>query len=251
MKKMHSLLAFSFFISAASYAQIAKPEIRGNKQMVTVNRPVASFSHIRVIGLDAIIEKAVSKDLQITAESNITEFVKSDMSGDTLVLSLDTRMQLRDIALPSVRIPYQHIESILASVSNIKLASPITSDALLLKLQINSSIEGEIHTKHLDLKLLSSTAKITGTSTDSQVSLRTKSEFNGKDLLAERMTIKEETLSSADVHVNELLAVTLVADSKVSNAGKATPTITQGASDQISLSFPRLKNGVPDMGEFF
>ncbi len=251
MKKMHTLLAFSFFISAEFYAQTVKPEIRGNKQMVTVNRPVAAFSHIRVIGLDAIIEKDVSKDLQITAESNITEFVKSEMSGDTLVLSMDTRMQLRDIALPSVRIPYQHIESILASVSNIKLASPITSDALLLKLQISSSIEGEIHTKHLDLKLLSSTAKITGTSTDSQVSLRTKSLFNGKNLVAEKMSINEETLSLAEVHVNDLLTATLIADSKISNVGSATPTITQGTPDQLTFSFPKLKNGVPDMSEFF
>jgi hypothetical protein len=249
MKKKCLFLLICAYPLLAS-AQFSRTEIIGNKQMVTENRHTSTFSHIRVIGLNAILENSNSSSLQITAESNITEFVKSEVSGDTLLLSINAPFALREIAVPSVKIPFQNIKSISGSVSNILLNSPVNSDSLLVRLQINSSIVGELNSKNLHLKLLNSKATLSGSASKTTAWLRTLSDFNGSSLSVQKMDIRAKTLSTAKVNVSESINATLLADSKISNSGIATPTITQGTVDQLSFSFLKLKDGVPDINDF-
>ncbi|MCE7040608.1 GIN domain-containing protein [Dyadobacter sp. CY312] len=248
MKKLLLPLLSCLAIFDVANGQIPKSEVKGNKIITTVDRKTLPFSHIKVIGLHATLEKGNQETIRIQAESNIVKYVQSSVVGDTLIIQPDMSIPLRDIHSPVVHISFKNIKSILGSVAEIKLLSPIESDSLVLKLQTASRVEGEIYSKFLDLKLLTSQAVLSGTALEAKMSLITKSNLEGKDLKIQNLTLWTETLSKADLNVSQEITASILGDNEISNAGAAIAVVKQAPIDKMFV--PKFTNGRPDIYKF-
>ncbi|MCF2492426.1 GIN domain-containing protein [Dyadobacter chenhuakuii] len=213
-----------------------KTEIVGNKQMTNSSREIPNFSHLRIIGLDVDLQKGQTNSISLTAESNIIEHIASKVDGDTLVIHYERNQPLRNVTSPKIMLTYSNgINSILGSVSNIKLLSPLENDDLVVKLQTKSSITGMVKLNSLNLRMETScNAALSGSANDMHAELFTKSNLNARDLAIKNLDIVEETHCKSELNVSEQLTAKLFVESTLNNVGNAKPDITYPSMDQMT-----------------
>jgi hypothetical protein len=107
-------LVLSFLVAVASFHALAAP-ILGNGVIVSVTRPSSGITAVRaykmaefLIGDCKLVMVNVSPmsepSVVIEAESNIVPYIQTDVSGETLVISLSTEIQpTRQIVISAAR----------------------------------------------------------------------------------------------------------------------------------------------------
>ena len=228
-------------IASISFAQNLKPEIVGNKEIVTKERAISSFKHLKVIGLEIELEKSQSPTLKITAESNIVDHVVSELRGDTLLFYTKRDQPLREITVPKLHVGYQEVQSILASNASVKLLTPLKSEALLVKLQIKSSLVGELNVKNLNMSLTTSQATLSGKSNSCQIDMFVLSKLIAEEFYTDIAEVREETQCESYLNVGTSLTPRLFGESKIENKGSAKENILYPPMEQM-LSWERMKN---------
>jgi len=222
-------------IGTLASGQTKKTGVIGNKNIETSHRQIPKFNHLRVIGLDVELLRGNETSITLTAETNVIKHIITQVQNDTLIIQFEKGQQLRDIAEPKIGLVYQNLNSILGSVSSIKAKSPLQGDTLKIKLQTNSSIEGDLNFQHLNLSLKTSCkAILTGSCSTSDVILHTESILDAPSLNVAELNIIEETLCLSTVNVSNKLTAQLFAESKLSNVGKASSSISYPSMDQMS-----------------
>ncbi|WP_026631055.1 GIN domain-containing protein [Dyadobacter alkalitolerans] len=213
-----------------------KTEIVGNKQMTNSSREIPNFNHLRIIGLDVDLQKGETNSVSLIAESNIIEHIVSKVDGDTLVIHYERNQPLRNVTSPKIKLTFNNnINSILGSVSNIKLLSPLENNSLVVKLQTKSSITGMVKLNSFNLRMETScNAELSGSANDMHARLFTKSNMNAKDLAIKKLDIVEETHCKSELNVSEQLTAKLFVESTLNNVGNAMPNITYPSMDQMT-----------------
>lgn len=81
------LLIFVLLLCSPGYGQ-RKPKIKGNRSVITVNKPLNPFSHLRVTDdLEVVLEPGNEEAVRIEADDNLIDILRFEQDGDTLKIS--------------------------------------------------------------------------------------------------------------------------------------------------------------------
>jgi len=136
MKKI-ILTTFVFLISITTNAQIwGNKRIKGNGNVVTKNRKVASFNAIAVGGnFDVVLEKGTGKTVKIVAEENVIPYIVTEVKRNTLHIKFERNVNVRTSNRIVITVPISKIEKIsLGGSGKIESKDQIKTDRLSINI---------------------------------------------------------------------------------------------------------------------
>ena len=144
---MKILLAFFAIIicTSVTHAQRGK-KIKGNGNVVTVERQVGSYEAITVGGFyEVTLVKGAEGKITMTAEDNILEYIETEVRGSTLTIKSKDNMQLKPSLgeKVSITIPIKEIDAIRLSGSG-KVSSSVTLESDNFKVHTSGSRNAEL-----------------------------------------------------------------------------------------------------------
>lgn len=140
MKKIITL-TLAFFAIAAVNAQWKK--VKGNGNMVTIERSTADYDEIAVAGwFDVNLVEGSEGELKIRGEENLLEYIKTEVKDDKLVIKVKNGINLKPSSWGSdggiqVTVPVEEVQSVTLSGSG-----DIVSDMTLKADKFNTSVSG-------------------------------------------------------------------------------------------------------------
>lgn len=191
---------------------------RGNGNVTTNTREVAgSFTKI-VVGqaIDVEIEQSDSYSIEVEADSNLIEHIKTTIENGVLKISSDVNFQNAEKLL--VRIKMKQITEIeTTSASSVQSVNLLKGKSLRIAASSSSDveIEAEYETMHLEA---TSTGEITikGKTLKLETSASSASEIDASELLANEVFAQATSASETTVHAIVKL------DAKASSAASIT-----------------------------
>lgn len=205
MKKTLVLL-FAFGLSLSN-AQVWKDreKIKGNGKETTISRTTSEYESIEVAGsFDVELVSGKEGNIKIKGEENLVEFIIVEVKNNVLKLYIDKSKQLQTSINKKivVTVPFDKINAIALSGSgDVNTKNKVGGSSLALKL-IGSG----------DMKITTDATKVTaslkgsgdillsGKTTELDLNLVGSGDINGKDLVADKATVKVS--GSGDVKVN-------------------------------------------------
>ena len=191
---------------------------RGNGNVTTRTREVTgNFTKIVVgQGIDVEIEQAESYGIEVEADSNLLEHIKTTIDDGVLKISSDVNIQNAEKLLVKVKIKQlNEIET--TSTSSVESVNIFKGKTLRIASSSASSvdIEAEYESMHLES---TSTGEITikGKTLKLETSASSASEIDASDLLANDVFAQATSASQTSVHALVKL------DAKASSAGSIT-----------------------------
>lgn len=80
-------LILALLLCGFAYGQ-RKPKIKGNRSVVTVDKPLNAFSHLQVTDdLEVVLEPGNNEAVRIEADDNLIDILRFQQDGDTLKIS--------------------------------------------------------------------------------------------------------------------------------------------------------------------
>lgn len=189
-------------------------QVRGNGQLTTETRTVASFHELVLKGpMDIHLRQGPLGEARITAESNVLPYIEFEQAGDKLVVGIRNHISLKisrgiDVYLTA---PEPRTLSILGS-GELETENTLSSTS-----QISVSITGS---GDVDLKMQAPALKanltgsgdieVEGQTRDVQVTLLGSGNYNGAELQAENGEVKIAGSGNATVSTSIKLKGTIL-----------------------------------------
>jgi hypothetical protein len=171
MKKTILLFA-TILVAGVSQAQIFGKKIKGNGNMTTETRTTRDYSEIGCAGeMDFILVKGTEGKITIEAESNLMEYIVTEVKGEKLVVKVKNMVSLRPSSNKEIKvtIPFDDVSGVsLAGSGDLWNEDTIDTNSLGISLagsgDINldvkaDSVEGSLAGSG-DMKLRGNTDKL-------------------------------------------------------------------------------------------
>jgi len=187
--------------------------VQGSGNVLTEKRNVANFKSLEVSGafdVEVVAQKDFS--VEIEADDNLLQFIKTEVKGDTLKISTEKRISSKGAL--RVRIAAPNIEDLgVSGASKISLAN-LQNDSLKIDASGASKIDASGETKNLEIELSGA------------------SRLDAENLKTENANIDASGASKISVNVTGDLKADLSGASKVTYLGnpKNLEKSTSGAS---------------------
>jgi len=94
-----AILILATLISACNTIPVLNDRVEGSGNLVSEDRPVSGFDRVSLSGFgDVNIVQGDVESLTVTTDDNILEYIKTEVRGDTLVLSFTNAGQRKNIS---------------------------------------------------------------------------------------------------------------------------------------------------------
>ncbi len=206
MKTLNKIFLFALLsTTAVSFAQWGGKGVKGNGNMTTVNRTTGNYNSIKCAGfMDFKLIPGSEGNITIEAESNLIEYITTEIKNDALIVKVKNNMNLK----PSknnpilITIPYESVHHVSLSGSG-----DLWNEGTLVSSSFDTSISGS---GDVVLEISSSKVKgsvsgsgdltLKGTTTDLVASVTGSGDFHGFDL--ESVNVDVSVTGSGDAAVN-------------------------------------------------
>ena len=181
--------------------------ILGSGNLKSENRTTSSFSSIELLGIGDLYVFQGSQSLRIEAEDNILPVLKSDVTGDMLVISTSECVTPRKSIKIYASSP--EIKGLYSSGSgNIISLSPIHTDSMDLGMSGSGGINLGVDCKDLRTSVSGSgNVLLRGNATNSSVNISGSGNMRGYDLATKRSAITISGSGQAEVNAEDELDV--------------------------------------------
>jgi uncharacterized protein YfiM (DUF2279 family) len=187
--------------------------ITGSGNLQTEKREVSEFKAINVGGVFKVeITAQKDFDVQIEADDNLLQYIKTETDGETLEISTEKRISTRNPIIVKIGAP--DIENLeVSGASSVSLGN-LNNDSLKVNLSGASNVKTEGFTKNLKIELSGA------------------SRINAENLQSENVSVDASGASKADVFASTKLEADLSGASKVTYSGSPKDLFkkTSGAS---------------------
>ncbi|QTD38298.1 DUF2807 domain-containing protein [Polaribacter batillariae] len=131
------IFAIAFSMNAQSWWGNSK-KIKGNGNVVTVNRTTSNFDGVAAGGsFDVILVKGKEGNIKIEGEENIIPYIETDVKGNTLKINYKKNTNIKTTKRLTVTVFYNDIESVALGGSGI-----ISSKEKISARKFNTSLGG-------------------------------------------------------------------------------------------------------------
>uniref|UniRef100_UPI0040487694 head GIN domain-containing protein n=1 Tax=Polaribacter sp. TaxID=1920175 RepID=UPI0040487694 len=153
MKKMIIsclILTISYSAQAQNWWGNSKT-VRGNGKVVTETRKTSDYDGISIGGsFDVVLVKGKEGKITLKGESNILDYIETEVSGSTLKVKYKSNVDIRTTRKLIVTIPYRDIDKVsLGGSGNITSEGTIKTSEMALSLGGSGEINIDIDTKEL------------------------------------------------------------------------------------------------------
>ncbi len=122
------LVIFALFLCAFGYGQ-RKPKIKGNRSVITVDKPLTAFSHLQVTDdLQVVLESGNKEAVRIEADDNLIDILRFQQDGDTLKIS--SFYTITGSKKLNITLTYQNLRSLHVERGGVVAEQPIDAGAL-------------------------------------------------------------------------------------------------------------------------
>jgi hypothetical protein len=158
-------LLFSLMVTFSGYSQ-RKPRIKGNRSVVSVEKPLPSFSHLVLSdAFELQLQQGSETAMRIEADDNLIDILRFEVEADTL--TVDSFYRITASKKLVLTLVYDQLESIRVEAGRITGQQTLTADQLDLKLLGVAKASLDIRAELLDLVMERNTAADLRVETDS------------------------------------------------------------------------------------
>lgn len=201
-----AILACSFTTAEAQWWTGSK-KVTGNGDMTTQNRRVSDYDQISLEGsMDVELIAGREGNLKVEAESNLIEYVLTEVSGGKLKISVENGINLQPSRNKTIKItvPFESLDQVsLTGSGDIYTSNPINSGEFTVQLTGSGDIK-----LHLDAASVKGTLtgsgdiKLRGTTRTFECRVTGSGDFQAYDLKAE--FVSASVSGSGDVQVSPM-----------------------------------------------
>ncbi|WP_452224700.1 head GIN domain-containing protein [Lacinutrix chionoecetis] len=202
----HSLvLAITLFSFTFAQAQLwGGKKIKGNGNMTTITRTTQDYDAIKCAGwMDFILIKGTEGDIKIEGESNLLEYIITEVDGNTLKIKTENNVNLKPSFNKSITItiPFQDIDYVsLSGSGDVMSKDKIVTDTFKTSVSGSGDIVLDIEANTVDANVTGSgDLTLRGKTKNLNASVTGSGDFHGYNLDA--MDVDAKVTGSGDVAV--------------------------------------------------
>lgn len=198
-------------------------KIEGSENLTTVTRQVEEFNSIEVYDQLKVVLKQGPRNIEVTAEDNLIEYVSVMNEDGNLVLSIEAPNERLNWNTPIiVNVTNPSLISIEArQQSEIQINNGFEQDNLVINLRDQSNINGQLTVESLTLKLTQqSGANIRGASGKFELELSDQSSIRAANFVVNDAKINMSQQTNARLNVVNSIKGELSQNAQLSYKGK-------------------------------
>lgn len=201
-----SLLTVALLVSCAFPTRIT--EVKGSGNLVTESRRITGINAVDLSGIGTlIIEQGDTDALEITADENIMQYIRSDVSGGKLALGTREFINLLPSREITYRLTVRDLSAVEASgVGNIEIKS-LRTDRLWVEISGSGSLKmGDLQADAFNLEISGmGTAEVSGSVEEQSIDISGTGGYHAGNLQSQKADIKISGSGSAVVWAQEEL----------------------------------------------
>jgi hypothetical protein len=205
------ILSISLLLSACGLP-MRYTDVRGSGQLTTEMRPVSGINSVELSGMGTlVVEQGDEEKLEITAEDNLIDYLRSSMNGTNLSLGIDEFVNLH----PTKDIVYHLTVKDLATIEtsgkgNVKIES-LNTDRIRVEISGDGSVKiGELQADSLDVEISGmGDIELSGSVVDQDVKISGAGDYQGGGLYSREADIQISGKGNALIWVAEELNLDL------------------------------------------
>ena len=220
------LTAIAMFIPACTV---------GSGEIVTETRSVEGFDEIDLRGTGEVrVTVNGTESLTIEAEDNIIDRLTSDVSGSTLILSVDRPIQpTEDIIYTVTMASLEGIE--ISGSGSIEVSEFSTEDFAVDVSGSGAASISDVNAETVFARISGSGAvSITGDADELDLSISGSGSFDGDELTVDTGDVDISGSGSATVNVSEILDVSVSGSGNVEYRGNPSLSVDSSGSGSVS-----------------
>lgn len=201
IKSILFLAAFLMTVTTVN-AQWGNKKVKGNGEMVTKNRSVASYDVINLVGsMNVELVAGSEGSLKIQAESNLQEYILTDVKNGVLKISTEKGINLQPKEEILITVPFESLKEVsLTGSGDIWTKDRIKASNLKVQVTGSGDMMLEVDAKDLDGKVTGSgDVKLKGRSQNFECTVTGSGDFEAYELEAEN--VEARVSGSGDIMV--------------------------------------------------
>ncbi|MBZ9731255.1 DUF2807 domain-containing protein [Salegentibacter sp. JZCK2] len=207
MKKLTLILAVLFITSAPVQAQWwgSNETIKGNGEMTSEKRNTGDYDEISLVGsMDVELVSGTEGNLTVEAESNLQEYITTEVSGGTLKISVEKGYNLRPSRNKGIKVtvPFKDLEGVQVTGSgDLWNSDPIKAKKFSTKLTGSGDIKLDLEVENLEGAVTGSgDIELAGKARDFDCKVTGSGDFKAYDLKAEN--VEATVMGSGDIQIS-------------------------------------------------
>lgn len=213
MRKLKALFVLTLTVlTSGCIFPIRSTRVLGSGKIISETRPISGFTAVELSGVGTlIIEQGSKESLEVTAEDNIIKYLKSDVYGRNLRLSVDDFVSIDPTEEIIFHLTVKNLERIeISGLGNIEIEALKTSS---LDLEISGAGSANIRdlqadSLNLDISGLGN-VEIGGSVEDQRIDLSGAGNYNADGLKSNEVRIEISGTGKAVLWVENELDVAL------------------------------------------
>ncbi|WP_394749721.1 head GIN domain-containing protein [Spongiimicrobium salis] len=201
-----ALLSFIVLFTASCTAQWGK-KIKGNGNVVTIERSVGDYNSVAVSGwFDVILVDGNEGELSLKGEENLLEHIKTEVKNGKLVIKVKKGVNLRPSSWKSgngiyITVPVEQIDGVsLSGSGDIVGKTMLKSDTFKTAMSGSGDITLSVSAQSISASMSGSgDIRLDGKTTDFDVSISGSGDIKAYDLSADN--VKASISGSADIKI--------------------------------------------------
>jgi len=203
MKKSILFLAASLLFMATACAQWNAEKVRGNGDVISKTRSVGSYDGVQLVGsMNVQLVSGSEGNIKVEAESNLQEYIKTEVKNGTLKISTKEGFSLRPKDNILITVPVESINEVSVTGSG-DIWSKNTLKSSNMKVRVTGSGDVKLDLEVKDLEGMvtgSGDVKLRGKSQNFECTVTGSGDFEAYELQAEN--VEARVSGSGDIMVN-------------------------------------------------
>jgi hypothetical protein len=178
--------------------------VYGSGNVVSEKRSVSSFDEIKVSsGIDVFITQGNKEALEVVADDNLLEFIKTEVSSGCLRIYTD--VNIRHSKSREVHLVYRQLRSInISSAGDVKGTNKMKANDLDIHLSSAGDLELTVSADQINCDISSSgDAHISGTADELDADLSSAGDLYAYDLIVKKARVQVSSAGNARIHATE------------------------------------------------
>lgn len=214
--------AFLMVLSTANAQWWSSEKVKGNGEMVTKERKVGSYDAVKLVGsMNVELMAGNEGNLKIEAESNLQEYILTEVKNGTLKISVEKDINLDPTEEIKVSVPFRDLEAVSVTGSgDMWNSDPIKETNLEVQVTGSGDMMLDLEVQNLEGKITGSgDIKLKGKAQKFECSVTGSGDFNAFDLNAEDVEAKVAGSGDIMVRASKALKASVAGSGDIIYAG--------------------------------
>ncbi len=242
MKKATVFIITLLMATTVSHAQWGKKKIKGNGNVTTITRSTSDYDEVAVAGFfDVELVAGTEGSITLAGESNLLEYVMTEVDGDVLKIKTKKGYNLRTSRGKSlvITVPFQDISKVALSGSgDVVTKDTIKADTFKMALAGSGDVVIDVETGKLKMAVSGSgdmTAR--GSADNAEIALSGSGDIHAYQLKAKSAKVSLAGSGDIRLHATDYLKARVAGSGDITYKGKPAKQDTKVAgSGSISMN---------------